>query len=79
MKMNRLFSFDQELIAELNETVARGFRSKVVNDALREKLQGSSYTVKELSGRQLLAAALQKEDLSDFLKRCIKSELGIEG
>lgn len=78
MKMNRLFSFDTQVIHDLNAEIGRGFRSSFVNEALKEKLYGEGNSVKDSTGRQLLAAALHKHDVSDFLKRCIKSELGIE-
>ena len=79
MKMNRLFSFDTQVIADLNAEIPRGHRSNYVNTAVKEKLYGTSDSVADRSGRQLLAAAMHRDDVSDFLKRCIKSELGIEG
>ena len=79
MKMNRLFSFDTQVIEDLNAEIPRGFRSKFVNDSVKQKLYGNSDSVVDRTGRQLLAAALHRNDVSDFLKRCIKSELGIEG
>lgn len=78
MKMNRLFSFDTQVIEDLNAEIPRGFRSKFVNDSVREKLYGNSDSVGDRSGRQLLAAVLYRDDVSEFLKRCIKSELGIK-
>lgn len=78
MKMNRLFSFDTQVIQDLNAEIARGFRSSFVNEALKEKLYGEGAQIKDATGRQLIAAALHRNDVSDFLKRCIKSELGIE-
>lgn len=79
MKMNRLFSFDTQVIQDLNAEVPRGFRSRYVNDAVKDKLYGSELLVRDRTGRQLIAAALSRDDVSDFLKRCIKAELGIEG
>lgn len=81
MNMNRLFSFPRHLIDELNSRVARGHRSKYVSEALEDKLfPKTEYTlVKDASGKQLLHALVYRDDVSDFLKRCIKSELGIEG
>ena len=77
MKINRLFTFDVQLIHDLNEEVGKGFRSKFVNSALAEKLYSNTPTIKDASGRQLIAAALSRDDVSDFVKRIIKSELGV--
>lgn len=79
--MNRLFSFPTYLIDELNARIPRGFRSKFVAEALKDKLypEEGKFLINDASGKQLLAAALHRDDVSDFLKRCIKSELGIEG
>ena len=78
MKINRLFTFDVSLINDLNEEISKGFRSKFVNSALADKLYNNSNSPKDATGRQLLVAAIHRNDVSDFLKRCIKSELGIE-
>ena len=79
MKMNRLFTFDVSVINDLNDEIRSGFRSQFVNEAVKNKLYGTSDSVGDRSGRQLLAASLHRDDVSDFLKRCIKAELGIEG
>lgn len=78
MKINRLFTFDVQLIHDLNSEVGKGFRSKFVNSALAEKLYDNVPTLKTATGRQLVAAALSRDDVSDFLKRAIKLELGIK-
>jgi heme oxygenase len=78
MKINRLFTFDVQLIHDLNAEVSKGFRSKFVNSALAEKLYDNVPTLKTATGRQLIAASLSRDDVSDFVKRIIKSELGIE-
>lgn len=81
MNMNRLFSFPRHLIDELNSRIPRGHRSKYVSEALEEKLfpEDEVFRVRDATGRELLNALLYRDDVSDFLKRCIKSELGIEG
>lgn len=81
MNMNRLFSFPRHLIDELNSRIPRGHRSRFVSEALKDKLypEEGKFLINDASGKQLLAAALHRDDVSDFLKRCIKSELGIEG
>jgi len=78
MKINRLFTFDVRLIEDLNAEIPKGARSKFVNAALSEKLYNNANTVRDASGRQLINAAMYREDISDFLKRCIKNELGVE-
>lgn len=78
MKMNRLFTFDVNVINDLNSEIPKGFRSRFVNNAVSEKLYGVSHSVKNATGRQLLNAALHRDDVSDFLKKCIKQELGIK-
>ena len=78
MKINRLFTFDVQLIHDLNSEISKGFRSKFVNSAVSDKLYGNSKVVKDSTGKQLVAAAMHRDDISDFLKRCIKAELGVQ-
>ena len=80
MNMNRLFSFPRHLIDELNSRIARGHRSKFVSEALHEKLfpEDDVFLVKDATGVQLLHAILHRDNVSDFLKKCIKQELGIK-
>ena len=77
MKINRLFTFDVQLIHDLNAEVGKGFRSKFVNGAVADKLYGNDVLVRDRTGIQLIAAAMHRDDISDFLKRCIKAELGV--
>lgn len=76
--MNRLFSFDTQLIKDLNDSISAGFRSKFVNDAVSEKLYKNIQTVRESSGRELMVACLHKEDVPDIIKKMIKIEMGIK-
>lgn len=80
MNMNRLFSFPTYLIDELNARIPRGFRSKFVAEALKDKLypEDEAFRVRDATTKELLHAVVHRDDVSDFLKRCIKSELGIK-
>ena len=77
MKINRLFTFDVTLIKDLNDEIPKGNRSKFVNTAVSEKLYQNANTVRESTGKELLLAAMHREDTSEFVIKVIKREYGI--
>lgn len=83
MKVNKTFSVDYSLIQELKQLRNRngGLRNKsaFVNAAAWEKIrrgdEDAPPLVSEATTRRLLAAAVARDDVSDFLKKAILQEL----
>ena len=78
MRVNRTYSLDVNTVNDLNDQVNAKHRSRFVDNAIQTKLYGVGTDVANSSGRQLVAAAMHRDDISDFLKRCIANELGIK-
>jgi len=76
MRVNRTYCIDSKTVEDLNETIQRNSRSRFVDEAIKTKLSGAERTsLLDIPSRRLLAVLLNRDDLTDFLKKCIKAEL----
>ena len=75
MHANRTFSLKISTIQELNDTVRPKLRSKFVDRAINERLNPQEINVNIIGSRRLMAILLERDDITDFLKKCIKTEL----
>lgn len=76
MRINRTYCIDSNTVQDLNDTIQRNSRSKFVDEAIKTKLSGANDTsLVDIPSRRLLAVLLNREDITDFLKKCIKAEL----
>ena len=78
MKMNRLFSFDTQVIEDINARIARGNRSNFVNEAVRDKLYGNNHIpIADLSSLRLMRELTLRDDVPDIIKRMLNLELEV--
>lgn len=77
MHANRTFSLDINTIQTLNDRVRASMRSKFVDRAIQDRLNPVEIDVEQLGDRRLMLILLSR-DISDFLKRAIALELGID-
>ena len=76
MRVNRTYCIDSNTVQDLNDTIQRNSRSRFVDEAIKTKLSGATDTsLVDIPSRRLLAVLLNREDVTDFLKKCIKAEL----
>ena len=75
MHVNRTFSLKIGTVQELNDTVRPKLRSKFVDRAINERLNPQEINVNILGTRRLMAILVERDDVTDFLKQCIRAEL----
>jgi metal-responsive CopG/Arc/MetJ family transcriptional regulator len=67
------------LVGELDSLSRLGKRSNFIEEAIKEKLKMSDIsTINDASTNQLMAALSQREDVSEFVLKVVKMELGIQ-
>lgn len=72
MRVNRTFSLDINTVQALKN---KSNQSQFVDDAIVDKLYPANYDYRELSTQRLMAILRDRDDLSDFVKRVINTEL----
>lgn len=72
MRVNRTFSLDINTVEALKN---KSNQSQFVDDAIIDKLYPANYDYRELSTQRLMAILRDREDLSDFVRRVINTEL----
>jgi len=72
MRVNRTFSLDINTVQALQN---KSNQSQFVDEAIVDKLYPANYDYRELSTQRLMAILRDREDLSDFVKRVINTEL----
>jgi len=77
MHANRTFSLDICTIQMLNDTVRQSMRSKFVDRAIQDRLNPVEIDVEQLGNRRLMLILLSR-DISDFAKKTLALELGID-
>lgn len=77
MHANRTFSLKVSTIQELNEKVRPKLRSKFVQRAIEERLKPQEIDIDLISTRRLMAILLGR-DVSEFVKRVVAQELGVD-
>jgi len=77
MHVNRTYSLKLSTVEDLNEKVRPKLRSKFVQRAIEDRLNPQEFDTTVIPTRRLLAILHAREDVSDFMKRCITSELNI--
>ncbi len=77
MHANRTFSLKVSTIQELNEQVRPKLRSKFVQRAIEERLRPQEIDIDLISTRRLMAILLGR-DVSQFVKRVVAQELGVD-
>jgi hypothetical protein len=77
MHANRTFSLQVNTIQELNDKVRPTLRSKFVERAIKERLNPQEIDHSLLSTRRLMFLLLSR-DVSEFVKRTIAQELGVD-
>ena len=75
MHVNRTYSLKLSTVEELNDKVRPKLRSKFVDRAIQDRLQPEFINWDAISSGRLLSQLTRREDVSDFLKKCIKAEL----
>jgi RAB protein geranylgeranyltransferase component A len=77
MHINRTFSLKLTTVEHLNEEVRPKLRSKFVDRAIRNRLKPEEIDVSLLSTNRLMNILLSR-DVSEFVKRVVAQELGID-
>ena len=77
MHANRTFSLDITTIQMLNDRVRASMRSKFVDRAIQDRLNPVEINVEQLGDRRLMLILLSR-DISEFAKRTLALELGID-
>ena len=77
MHANRTFSLDITTIQMLNDRVRASMRSKFVDRAIQDRLNPVEIDVEQLGDRRLMLILLSR-DISEFAKRTLALELGID-
>ena len=72
MRVNRTFSLDINTVQALKN---KSNQSQFVDDAIIDKLYPADYDYRQLSTQRLMAILRDRDDLSDFVKRVINTEL----
>jgi hypothetical protein len=72
MRVNRTFSLDINTVQALKN---KSNQSQFVDEAIVDKLYPANYDYRELSTQRLMSILRDREDLSDFVKRVINTEL----
>lgn len=72
MRVNRTFSLDINTVQALKN---KSNQSQFVDDAIVDKLYPANYDYRQLSTQRLMAILRDREDLSDFVKRVLNTEL----
>lgn len=75
MHVNRTFSLKLLTVQELNDKIGRKWRSQFVDRAISEALDPKNLDATQLSSRRLLSILHNREDVSDFCKRVILTEI----
>lgn len=76
MHINRTFSLELGVVEDLNQEVRPKLRSKFVNRAIKDRLNPQEIKTELLSDRRLMLILLSR-DVSEFVKRVVAQELGI--
>jgi len=77
MHANRTFSLKVSTIQELNDKVRPKLRSKFVQRAIEERLNPQEIDHSLLGTRRLMFLLLSR-DVSQFVKRVVAQELGVD-
>lgn len=77
MHINRTFSLKLSTVESLNDKVRPKLRSKFVDRAIQERLSPQEIDIELLSTRRLMSILLSR-DISEFVKRTLAQELGIQ-
>lgn len=72
MRVNRTFSLDINTVQALKN---KSNQSQFVDEAIIDKLYPADYDYRQLSTQRLMAILRDRDDLSDFVKRVINTEL----
>ena len=77
MHINRTFSLKLSTVEDLNDKVRPKLRSKFVDRAIQDRLKPEFINWEAISTARLLSELRHREDVTDFLKRCISAELKV--
>lgn len=77
MHVNRTYSLKLATVEELNDKVRPKLRSKFVDRAIQDRLKPEFIAWDSISTARLLSELRHREDVTDFLKRCISAELKV--
>jgi hypothetical protein len=75
MHINRTFSLKLTTVNELNDKVRPKLRSKFVDRAVQDRLRPQEIDTTVIPTARLLAILHAREEVTDFLKRCILAEI----
>ena len=75
MRVNRTYSLDYDTIRDLNDKISAKHRSKFVDKAIKQKLDGSVIDWEEISSWNLMRKLARREDISEFLRKALQVEL----
>lgn len=77
MHVNRTFSLKLSTVEALNEKMRPTLRSKFVDRAIQDRLEPQELNIHEINTRQLMFVLLSR-DVSQFVKRVVAQELGVD-
>lgn len=66
MKKQHLFTLDVEVVKNLHQQVARGFRSQFVNKAIKKRLENTSHGLEDEETLDLLCELRYRRDLPEW-------------
>ena len=75
MHINRTFSLKLSTVEDLNDKVRPKLRSKFVDRAIQDRLRPQEIDTTVIPTQRLLAILHAREEVTDFLKRCIAAEI----
>jgi hypothetical protein len=75
MHLNRTYSLKLSTVEELNDKVRPKLRSKFVDRAINDRLRPQEFDTTVIPTARLLAILHAREEVTDFLKRCILAEI----
>ena len=75
MHVNRTFSLKLSTVNNLNDTIQAKNRSKFVDRAISERLDPTGFDADGISSRRLLAILHARDEISDFCKRVMHTEI----
>lgn len=76
MRVNRTYSLNINTVNNLNDKISAKYRSRFVDDAIKSKLNGAEdIDVSQLSSRRLMAILMQREDVREFVRKVLRTEL----
>lgn len=77
MHVNRTYSLKLTTVEDLHDKVRPKLRSKFVDRAIQDRLKPEFINWEAISTARLLSELRHREDVTDFLKRCISAELKV--